>query len=64
MVAEHGNGLGDGFHIGDLLQAYVQYAPLPFLVTHAYFDYFVPGNYYTRAADDAWFLRFEMMFLF
>lgn len=64
MAADENNGPGDGYKVGDLLQAYVEYDPLPFLLTHFYFDYFIPGDYYSSDASDAWFSRFEIMILF
>lgn len=56
-------GTGDR-DIGHLAQGYIEWAPYSCLRTHAYFDYFFPGDYYSSNADDAWFLRFEVMLLF
>jgi hypothetical protein len=65
MCASDGtNAPGGGEFLGNLFQAYVEYIPVACLRTHAYFDYFLPGHYYPSSADNSWFLRFEMMFLF
>jgi hypothetical protein len=48
---------------GDLWQVYAEYAPVPFLRTHVYFDYFTVGDFYGPSADNAWFFRVEAMFI-
>jgi hypothetical protein len=64
MQADQKNGPGEGSHLGDLLQFYTEYRPYPYLRAHFYFDYFFPGTYYDRGADESWFSRVEVMFLF
>ncbi len=66
MQADTKNGPGGGRHLGDLLQFYTEYRPkeYPFLRAHFYFDYFFPGTYYENDADESWFSRVEVMFLF
>ncbi len=54
----------DGREIGNLGQFLANYNITKGLSAHFLFDYFVPGSYYTREADDSWFARVQMMYKF
>jgi hypothetical protein len=58
------NGPGSGNEVGQLATFYLEWRPLPYFRAHYYFDYFFVGDYYSASAEDAWFSRIEIMFLF
>jgi hypothetical protein len=57
-------GLGGGKARGNEFQCWVKMKFNNFFTGHVLYDYFIPGNFYPDGADNAKFIRFELMYTF
>lgn len=65
LRAFHSNThLGDGTVRGNELQLWLRLKLTNELSGHMLYDYFIPGDFYPDNADNAQFLRFELMYTF
>jgi len=62
-MADEDNGPDDGDEMGHNLQWMTTYKFNEYLDGHFLAEYFAPGDYFLND-DDAWFIRFQLLYRF